>query len=59
VRPIGLGSCDGNEQEIRFDLAAIGSNARDLDGTLARIDWRLRQKIAQLHRVSFALTSSI
>src|SRR3972149_1217973 len=40
-------------------LAAGGGHAGDLDAGETRIDFGFRQEIAQLHRVSFALTSSI
>src|SRR5215831_10554702 len=59
MRAISLGACNGNEQETRFYLAAICSNAGDVDCTHTRIGRRFLHKIAQLHRVSFALTSSI
>src|SRR5262249_10534139 len=59
MRAVGLGACDSKKQKAGFDLAAVGCNAADLDRTLTRIDRRLGQKIAQFHRGSFALTSSI
>ncbi len=59
MRAIGFGACDCDEQETWFDFAAVGRNAGGFDCTQPRIGRRLRQKIAQLHRVSFALTSSI
>ena len=59
VRAISLGAGNCDEQKPVLDLAAVGSNPGNLDRRLLRIKDRLRQKIAQPHRVSFALTSSI
>ena len=60
MRAIGLGASNGEEDETWLHLAAVGGNAgRSRSHSCSRIDRRLRQKIAQLHRVSFALTNSI
>ena len=58
MRAVGLGAGNGKKQEARFDLAAVGGNAGDFDAGVACIEFRLRQKLAQPHRVSFALASS-
>jgi hypothetical protein len=58
MHAIGLGSGNRDKKKSGLYLAAVGGKARDVDRSLPRIDRRLRQKIAQLHRVSFALTSS-
>ena len=58
MRAVGLGACDRDKEKPGFDLAAVGGKPRDVDRSLPRIDRRLRQKIAQLHRVSFALTNN-
>jgi hypothetical protein len=55
---VGFGAGDGKKQEARFDLAAVGGNAGDIEASVARIDLRFRQQLAQPHRVSFALASS-
>jgi hypothetical protein len=58
MRAVGLGACDRDKEKPGFDLAAVGGEPHDVDRRLPRIDRRLRQKIAQLHRVSFALTNN-
>jgi hypothetical protein len=59
TRAVGSVTRNRDEQETRFYLAAVGSDANNLDSIKPRIGRCLRQKITQLHRVSFALTSSI
>src|SRR5262249_11693300 len=41
------------------DLTAISGDAGNIDRALPHVGLRLGQKIAQLHRISFALTSNI
>src|SRR5262249_17972986 len=57
TRAVGPGACNGDKQKARLYLAAVGAHAGNINYAQARFGFR--QKIAQLHRVSFALTNSI
>ncbi len=50
MRAVGFGAGDGKKQEARFDLAAVGGNAGDIDGRklrdLARIEPGFAHKVA-------------
>src|SRR5690349_14958185 len=59
MRTIGFRAGNRKEDEPGLHLAAIRGNAGSLECTQFRFGRSLRQQIAQLHRVSFALTSSI
>src|SRR4029079_7910742 len=56
---VGVVAVDGDKQTRWLDRAAVGGDAGNIDRAVARVGRRLRQKVAQLHRGSFALTSSI
>jgi hypothetical protein len=58
MRAVGFGARDCDKKKSRFDFSAVGGESRDGDRSLPRLDRRIRQKIAQPHRVSFALTNS-
>ena len=57
MRAVGLGAGDGDEQEARLDLAAVGGNAGDLDAgklrELARIEPGVLQEVGEFHRSRF------
>ena len=54
MRAVGLGAGDGDEQEARLDLAAVGGNAGDLDAPRSAASKRASSsgRSASLHRGS-------
>ena len=57
MRAVGLRSGDGEKQEARFDLAAVGGNAGNVDAgklrELARIEPGVLQEVGEFHRSCF------
>ena len=51
MRAVGLGPGNGEEQEARFDLAAVGGNAGDIERRETRVEAGIpQQQVGEFHR---------